>query len=311
MSEDASLPAGAVAPRVERTIRSTVLLDALWVVVPALLLIGSSFLTLVDLRTGSLRTGDAPLRVYAVGLPALAIVGAFAAGVSGSRWTGSRWLISVATGMLAPAVAAVGAFNVSLFLDDAAAYAEAGVALSLATASLGVVALVRWFVYHPVALQSDESRPTASMSQLVAAAGAVAAVVVVVTAVGDGGATALGFVLDEPGAETETALQFVAQIVFALFVPFVVVAAAAIRSQLAYTLALSASAAQVAAVVAARADLDRVELGELATLWTNVIALASLLVVAVLCVAGLRVHEVDEIEPVDDDDEPWRWSPDT
>ena len=72
MAEDA-LIAGAAAPAGTRWIRSAPVLDSIWAIAVAALIIASSFFALVDVENPLFRTGAAPLRVYALGLPILAV----------------------------------------------------------------------------------------------------------------------------------------------------------------------------------------------------------------------------------------------
>ncbi|MEP4651454.1 MAG: hypothetical protein ABJ314_14820, partial [Ilumatobacter sp.] len=180
MTDDA-LIAGAAAPTRARRIASGAPLDVVWIIVTGVALVTSSMFDLIDLPAQRLRTGDAPLRIFVIGLPLVACV---LAGVAARRR--SELLAAAATGVLAPGIALAGSLSVSLFLDDDSAFADVGVAVSLTAALLGTVMIVRWFVYHPLSLVIDERRPMRPMSHGATGVGLVLVAVVMLTGIGDG-----------------------------------------------------------------------------------------------------------------------------
>jgi len=285
MSDDA-LIAGAAAPVGTRRIRSAVLLDVSWVSVTAVALLVSSRFALIDLPNQYLRTGDAPLRIWVVGLPvASLLVGAFAA------IRRNPFAAAVATGMLAPAIAFAGSIALSLFLNESSAFADAGVAVSLGAALVGVSMLVRWFVYHPADVAADESRPTVGISWTVGAVGAMIGLVIGVTAVIDAGSVSS---------------SFVGQTLLMLIVPLAIAVSALVRTRSAMALAAAGAAAQIVGVVAVRIELVLPLDSEL-TLRTGVVGIAMMTIAAGLCVFGFTRHTVDDTQRPDDDDADWRW----
>lgn len=286
MSDDA-LIVGAAAPVGTRRIRSVVLLDVTWVSVTAVALLVSSRFALIDLPGQYLRTGDAPLRIWVVGLPVVALLVAVVAAVRRSPL-----LAAMATGILAPAVAFSGSLAVSLFLNESSAFADAGVAVSLGAACLGVAMLLRWFVYHPADLLADESRPTPGVSAAVVAAGVATGVVIVANGVVDDGAWSSSFVF---------------QTLLIAVVPLVIVGCGSMRTRGAMALAASAAVAQIVGVVGVRIELT-LPLDSDLLLRTGAAGIVLLTVAAGLCVVGVIRHAVDDtVEPSDDDAE-WRWT---
>lgn len=294
MSDDAQLPAGAAAPKVERVIRSLVMLDALWVAASALLILIASRFQVVDLPNQSLSTGDSPYRIYALALPLVALVLAAVGAVRRSPT-----LLAVATSVIAPAAAGVGVLSASLFLDRNAAFADVGVAASLLAAVVCVAALIRWFVYHPVSLLHAESRPTLMTARSLAAAGVIAGGIITFHAIDDRGATTM---------------QFAVQLLIALVVPIAVVAAAVVRTRLAFVVAGSAALAQAVAVLAVRQDGSTdsvtIRLESAVAIWTGPVALVALFAVAAVAAASIPFHRVDDEPDAAVDDERWRWSVD-
>ena len=288
MSEDA-LIAGAAAPEGHRWIRSTAVLDAGWVIVAAVAVIVSSFFALIDLPNASLRTGDEPLRFFVLGLPVIAIVVSIVGMVRGSVA-----VVAAATGIVAPAVAFCGSLGASLLLSDASAFADVGVAISIGAALIGVVMLVRWFVYHPMPLLGDQSRPVPLAGRVLAVLGVVIAVILIVTSiVGD--------------TRWETAS--VGQSGFLFTVACVVMAAGITRTIAAAWLACTACAAQVVAVVVVRFEESTIPLDSDLVLRTGIAGLAALVVAAVVAAVGAVNNALDpDPEPEADAVEAWRWN---
>ena len=285
MSDDA-LIVGAAAPVGTRRIRSAVLLDVTWVSVTAVAVLVSSRFALIDLPGQYLRTGDAPLRIWVVGLPAVSLLVAVVAAVRRSPL-----LAATATGILAPAVALSGSLAVSLFLNESSAFADAGVAVSLGAACIGVAMLLRWFVYHPADLLADESRPTPRISSAVLAAGVTTGLVVVANGVVDDGAWSSSFVF---------------QTLLIAVVPLVIVGCGSVRTRGAMALGASAAAAQIVGIVGVRVELILPSDSDL-LLRTGVAGIVLLTVAAVLCIVGLTRHAVDDAAEPSDDDAEWRW----
>lgn len=287
MSDDA-LIAGAAAPVGSRWIRSTAVLDAGWVAVSATALIVSSFFALIDLPATQLRTGADPLRVFVVGLPVVAVVVALFGAIRRSVV-----IVALATGTLAPGVALAGSLGVSLLLSDASAFADVGVAVSLAAALVGVTLLVRWFVYHPLPLLGDQTRPVPIAGRaMVASGGVVAVVLLVTTVVGD----------------TTWSVATFAQTVVLFTVAVVLVAAGVTRTVAAAWLGCAASVAQVAAVLVAKAEQSSIPFDSDLLLRTGVAGLIALIASAIVSAGAARRVGTDP-EPSDavDDAEPWRW----
>lgn len=293
---DDELISGAAAPSAERLIRSSVALDVIWVCCVAAALIMSSLIPLVDLEDVYLRTADAPLRVYTLGIPIVAVI---AAAVGAARR--SALLAAVATGVLVPSVAFAGSVASSLFFDAASPFTDAGVPLSLAAASLGLVMLVRWFVYQESPVPGREPRPTVPLAGGLSLAGLVLALVVVVDAIRDEDPWSLPFALS-------TALM--------LLTALVVIVAGLVRSIGANVLAAAACIAQFAAVIVVEVDdvaSGGVVLAESATTirtgTAGLVVLALTTTIAILGAAQPRVDTVDDARTTTDD-AAWRWSAD-
>lgn len=290
MSDDA-LIAGAAAPEGHRWIRSVAVLDAGWVVVASVALIGSSFFALIDLPNQHLRTGGDPLRVFVLGLPVIAIVTAVAGAVRRSVS-----IVAFATGVVAPGVALAGSLGVSLLLDDASAFADGGVAISVIAALLGIALLIRWWVYHPLPLMGDQSRPVPIAGRaLLVCSTVITAIQVVTTVAGD----------------TAWSAAAVGQTLLLLVVAFVVLAAGAMRTIAAAWLATGACSSQVVAVVVAKVERSTLPWDSDLLLRTGVAGLAALVVTTVVAVAAAMGAAPDpEPEGRADDTESWRWEAD-
>jgi hypothetical protein len=292
MAEDA-LIAGAAAPAGTRLIRSASVLDAAWVMVVAGVLVASSFVPLIDLPNAFLRTRDAPLRVYVFVVPLIAVVVAVLALVRRSTL-----LAAVATGIVVPAAALSGSLAGALFFDAASPFTDAGVPVALGAGLLGVVMIVRWFVYLASPLPGVESRPTSTWARGLAGVGLVLVVNVVVGALGD---------------DPTWSASFVAATGFMLLAPLVVVAAAVARAVAASAVAAAACLAQFVAVVVATVDDGDVGVASTFALRTGVVGLIALPVGAVVAIVGARVGEIDAQLPGDElvaDDADWRWAVD-
>lgn len=287
MSDDA-LIAGAAAPVGTRRVRSTAVLDAGWVVISSLALIVSSFFSLIDLPTAQLSTGDEPLRFFVLGLPAIAIV---TAGIGAVRR--SVVVVAVATGIVTPGFALAGSLSASLLLSDSSAFADVGVAVSLAVSLIGIVVLVRWFVYHPMPLLGDQLRPVPMAGLALAGLGVLLiAILSVTTIVGD----------------TEWSAASVGQGAMLAMVALVVLAAGATRTIPAAWLASAACAAQVVAVFVVRIEQSTIPFDSDLVLRTGVAGIVVLtLTAAVAGVAAMR-PAVDPT-PASEADfaESWRW----
>ena len=292
---DENLISGAAAPAAERLIRSSVALDAIWVVCVAAALVVSSLIPLVDLEDVYVRTADAPLRAYTVALPVLATILAVVAAARRSAL-----LAASATGVLVPAVAFAGSVAASLFFDVTSPFTDAGVPLTLAAGALGLVMLVRWFVYQPTPVPGRDPRPTRQSATALSLMGLALAAVVVVDAVRDDVPWSLPFAL-------ATALM--------MLTALVVVVAGLVRSTGANVLAAAACLAQFAAVVVVErddADSGAVVLAESATtIRTGAVGLIVLVVAAALAIAGAVRPRLDVVEERSTtDDAAWRWSAD-
>ncbi len=288
MSDDA-LIAGAVAPVGQRWIRSTAVLDAVWVVVAALALILSSFIALIDLPNAQLRTGAEPLRFFVLGLPIIAIVVAV---VGAAR--GSIAVVAVATGIVAPGFALAGSLGASLLLSDESAFADVGVAISFGASLLGIVMLVRWFVYHPMPLLGDQSRPVPLAGHALWALGIlVIATLLVTTFVGD----------------TSWSSASVGQTLLLSTVGVVVLVAGVSRTIPAAWLACAACASQIVAVLVVKAEQSSIPLDSDLVLRTGVVGIVALAATAAVAAVGALRVAVDPAPDLEDDDaEPWRWS---
>ena len=293
MGEDA-LVAGAAAPAGRRRIRSAAVLDAIWALVVAVAVCASSFFALIDLPDSSLLTRDAPLRVYVIALPAAVAVVAVLAIIRGSTL-----LAAAATGMLVPAVALCGPLGGSLFLDAASPFTDAGVPFAVGAALLGIVMIVRWFVYLTPPVPGVEARPTQLLNRVLLAVGLVLVANVVVDALAD---------------EPTWSASFVVATTFMLLTPLVVLAAAAARSVASNIVAAASCVAQAVAVVVVTIDDGDVEISSTFALRTGVIGVIALVLGAGVAVVGTRQTELDDVPTaafgVADDDADWRWSVD-
>ncbi|MGB3736201.1 MAG: hypothetical protein WA964_14680 [Ilumatobacter sp.] len=290
MSDDA-LIAGAAAPVGQRWIRSTAVLDAGWVVVASCALIVSAFFALVDLPTARLRTGDDPLRFFALGLPVIAIV---VAAIGAAR--GSVVLVAVATGIATPGFALAGSLGASLLLSEASAFADAGVAISITASFIGIVMLVRWFVYHPIPLLGDQTRPVPRSGHALIALGGLLAVILLVSTV---------------SGDTSWSTASVGQTVLMSTVAAVVAAAGVTRTIAAAWLACAASAAQLVAVLVVKAEQSTIPFDSDLVLRTGPAGLVALAVTAAASsFAAVRVAVDVEPDVVEDDTAPWRWNVD-
>jgi hypothetical protein len=287
MTDDA-LIAGAAAPTRKRWITSTARLDVLWVLAVSAMLVVSSLFDLIDLPNARLRTGEAPLRVFVVGIPLIAC--AIAAVAARRR---SELLAAIATGVLAPGIALAGSLSMSLFLDEASAFADVGVAISLGAALLGLVMFVRWFVYHPLSLLGDEARPRRAVSLGLTVVGAALAASVVVTGLGDG-----------------VGLAWVGETAAMLFVPVLLMVSGPIRTVPAVGLAAAAAAAQILAVAVVKVEQSEIEWDSDLMLRTGVLGLFGLILAVVLAVVSIHGASPDDLVVEIDDDESWRWSVD-
>lgn len=288
MADDA-LIAGAAAPARSRLIQAPATLDATWVVVAAVCLVASGWFALIDLPTATLRTGDAPLRAFVFGVPAVAILMAVAGAVRGSTS-----VVAAATGVLVPGAALAGSLSVLLFLDSSSAFANTGVTISIGAAFVVSIAVVRWFVYHPVPLLSSEPRPPQLLSRVVAALGVVFI------------ANVLAF-----GLDTDKSLAWAGQTIALLLAPFVVISAALARSVPAASLAAGAAGAQVTAVLVAKAEQSDLTFDSdllLRTGLPGLVLLVAMVAAVAVCVRSAAVD--DDTDVPADDDASWRWSVD-
>jgi hypothetical protein len=292
MAEDA-LIAGAAAPTGTRLIRSAAVLDATWAAVVAAVLVASSFVPLIDLPNALLRTRDAPLRVYVLVGPLVAVAIAVLA-----LLRRSMLLAAVATGVLVPAVALCGSLAGALFFDAASPFTDAGVPVALGAASLGIVMIVRWFVYLATPLTGVERRPTSRWARALLLVGMVLVVNVVVGALGD---------------DPTWSASFFAATGFMLLAPLVVLAAAVARAVAASVVAATACIAQVVSVTVAMLDDGDVALASTLALRTGIVGLIALPVGAAVAIIGAREAEIEVEVPGDEldaDDADWRWTVD-
>lgn len=285
---DDNLIAGAAAPSRRRRIDSVVRLDALWVAVVAVAMIGSSFFSLVDLPEVKLRTGEEPLRFFVVGLPIIAIAAAVLGVVRSSSI-----LTAVGTGVLAPSIALTSSLSLALFLDKQAAFADVGVAFALAAALLGLAMLLRWFVYHPVSLRRDEARPIIPVSRTLIACGAITVVAVLTADMG----------------EDMRSWIWLVQTTLLLLVPGLVVVAGVARTLPSVALAGAASASQIAAVIVVRLEQPSLPLDSDLVLRTGALGMVGLATCVVVAITAFRFTDVDDDIEIDDDPS-WRWSAD-
>jgi hypothetical protein len=292
MAEDA-LIVGAAAPAGTRRIRSAAVLDSIWVLLVAGVVVVSSFFALIDLPNRYLRTQDAPLRVYVVVVPAVAVALAVAAIIRRSVP-----LAAVATGTLVPAVALCGSLGASLFLDAASPFTDAGVPLAVAAALLGIVMVIRWFVYATPPVPGVEPRPTELLRRGLLTTGLVLTANVVIAALAD---------------DPTWSASFVVSTACLLLAPLVVLAAAAVCSVSSNLVAAGACAAQAVAVVVATLDDGGIEIDSTLALRTGVIGLIALVVGAGVAIAGADravIGDEPTVELLDADDPDWRWSVD-
>lgn len=290
MSDDA-LIAGAAAPVGTRRVRSTAVLDAGWVGVSSLALIASSFFSLIDLPTAQLRTGADPLRFFVLGLPVIAIV---TAGIGAARR--SVVVVAVATGIVTPGFALAGSLGVSLLLSEASAFADVGVAISVGASLIGVVMLVRWFVYHPMPLLGEQSRPVPIAGFALSGLGLLLIVILLVT-------TILG--------ETQWSAPSIGQIVMLGIVSVVVLAAGVTRTIAAAGLAGAACVAQVVAVSVVRIEQSTIPYDSDLVLRTGVAGIVALTITAAVAGVAAMRPAVDPTPASEADDaESWRWHAD-
>jgi hypothetical protein len=288
---DDALIAGAAAPSGGRLIRSPWVLDAIWVASVAALFIAVSPFPLIDLESTYLRLFDAPLRVFVLALPVVAIGVAVGALVRRSAAVGAA-----ATGVLVPTVALGGSLAGALFLDAASPFTDAGVPLTLAAAVLGLVMLVRWFVYQPSPLPGRDRRPPVVSGRALVGLGVVLVANVLVNTV-----------RDDVGWSSST----VVATAFMLIAPAVVLTAGLVRSVGAAILATASCVAQSVAVIVVLLEDGDVQIDSSLALRTGVVGLVVMIGAAAAAVVGVRGATVDIDErPGPRDDESWRWSAD-
>ena len=294
--------AGAAAPSGSGRTVSVVRRDLVWVLLAAVALAVSSLFPLLDVSGGRVQTGEAPLRSFVVGLPIVACITAAAAAVRRSVV-----LAAIATGVLAPGMAFAGSLSIELFLGDTAAFADVGVAVSLATAVLGVVMLLRWFVYHPLSWSPDEQRPFRPTSTALAAVGGALGLWVVVAGLRDG-----------------FGLSWVATSMFMLLVPATLVVGGLTRTLPALAVAAASATAQLASVILVTSqestfsfeestfsfDESTISLDSALVLRTGVVGLCGLVAAVVLAVVSMARSVPDEPVAASDGEESWRWSAD-
>lgn len=289
MAEDA-LIAGAAAPAGTRWIRSAPVLDSIWSLIVAGVIGLSAFFPLVDVDNPLFRTGEAPLRVYSLGLPVLALIVIVAAVVRRSAV-----LAAVATGILVPSIALLGSLAGALFFDSASPFTDAGTPLSLGCAAVGLIMLVRWFVYHPVPIAGVDARPTLVSARVLLGVGLVLVANVAIAALRD---------------DPQWSASFVVATMFMLLTPLVVVASAAVRTVAGNALAAGASAAQIFAVTVTMLDGDNVGVTSVFALRTGLVGLVGLAVATFVAIVGAVsavVASDSEIDIASDDDADWRW----
>jgi hypothetical protein len=223
-----------------------------------------------------------------VGLPVAALLVAVAAGLRRSARAAA-----LATGIIAPAVAFGGSLAVSLFLNESSAFADAGVAVSLGAASIGVAMLLRWLVYHPAGVLADESRPTPRVSLAVVASGVTTGLVIVIGGVVDDGSWSSPFVF---------------QTMLIVVVPLLIAGCGVVRTRSAMALATGAAVAQIVGVVVVRAERSSLPLDSDLVLRTGLGGIVLLGFTAGLCAIAFTHHAVDEAVTVSDDDADWRWT---
>ena len=287
MAEDA-LIAGAAAPAGTRWIRSAPVLDSIWALIVAGAIGLSSFFPLAD---ALFRTGEAPLRVYAVGLPVLALIVIVAAVV---RRSGV--LAAVASGLLVPPIALLGSLAGALFFDSVSPFTDAGTPVSLGCAGVGVIMLIRWFVYHPVPISGVDARPTLVSARVL---------------LGIGVALVANVVIDAFGDDPQWSASFIVATMFMLLTPLVVIASAAARTIAGNALAAGAAAAQVVAVAVVMLDGDGVGVTSVLALRTGIVGLVGLTAATVVAVFGAATAAVEPDVAIDlaaDDDADWRWA---
>ena len=292
---DDGLISGAAAPARARLIRSQPILDSIWVLAVSTAVIVSSFVPLIDLPTAHLQTGEAPLRVYVLAVPIVAMIVAVA-GIARR----STVLVAIATGIVLPGVALAGSLGGALFFDASSAFADIGVPAAMISALLGVVMIARWFVYHPVPLLDVEARPTSVVARILLGIGVLLILNVAIAAVLDASRWSISI-----GFST-----FVM-----LLVPTVVVIAAIVRTTPAFVLMAAAASAQLVAVLVARIEESGLGLGSELALRTGAIGLVGLAAAAGVAIIGVRLADLDDTDRYGSDeavadDESWRWSAD-
>ena len=236
------------------------------------------------------RTGEAPLRIYALGLPILAII-------LGSATIVRRSLVmaAAASGILVSSIALLGSVAGALFFDSVSPFTDAGTPLSLGCAAVGVIMLIRWFVYHPVPVSGVDARPTVVSARVLLGIGVALVANVVIAALGD---------------NPEGSASFIVATTFMLLTPLVVVASAAARTIAGNALAAGASAAQVVAVGVLMLDGDNLGVTSVFALRTGVVGLVGLTAAAAVAVFGAARAVVEPAAVIDttaDDDADWRW----
>ena len=249
------------------------------------LIIVSSFFPLVVFRTG-----EAPLRIYALGLPILTMIVGLAAIVRHSPV-----MAAAASGILVPSIALLGSVAGALFFDAVSPFTDAGTPLSLGCAAVGVIMLIRWFVYHPVPVSGVDARPAVVSARVLLGIG-VALIANVVIAAFD----------DNP----QWSASFIVATMFMVLTPLVVVASAAARTIAGNALAAGASAAQVVAVAVVLLDGDVIGVTSVFALRTGVVGMVGLAAAAVVAGVGAVTAGVEsdtEIAVSADDDAAWRW----
>ncbi len=254
------------------------------------MIVVSSFFPLLNFDNSLSRTGEAPLRVYAVGLPALALLVII---VAISRRSGV--LAAVASGLLVPAIALLGSLAGALFFDAVSPFTDAGTPLSLGCAIVGVVMLIRWFVYAPTPVAAVDTRPTVVSARVLLGIGVALVANVVIAAFGD---------------DPQWSASFIVATMFMLLAPLVVVAAAVVRTVAGNALAAGASAAQLVAVAVVLIDGDGIGVTSVFALRTGVVGLVGLAAAAVVAVVGAMTAGVEsdtEVAVSADDDAAWRW----
>lgn len=260
MAEDA-LIAGAVAPAGTGWTRSAPFLDSIWSLIIAGAIIVSSFYPLLLFSNNA-----APLRIYVLGLPVLAVALSVAAIIRRSAV-----LAAVASGVLVPPIALSGSLGVAVSRLTGSPFADAGTTIALGCAVAGAIRLLHWFVNQPAPISGIELRPTLLSARVLCATGVVLAVNVVITAL---------------RADQRWSASFVVATMFMLLTAFVIIAAAAVRTVVANALAAAASAAQIIAVVVAASTAGDIGISWDLALRTSVVGLVALAVAVGVAVFG-------------------------